>query len=208
MRKGVVKMKEIRPEVLSQKENYKLLIGSIIPRPIALVTTESDDNVLNIAPFSFFNVVSSDPPILSIAVQRVNGEMKDTARNIIQNKEAVVHIVDTDNVRDANQTAALLSHEESELERTDFETVDSVEVSVKGLKQSKVRFEAVLYDDIVIEKDGQPISDLLLLEVKYYHFDERIYNDGYINKDELNAVSRLAGNDYAEIGHTFTIERP
>lgn len=201
-------MKEIRPEVLSQKENYKLLIGSIIPRPIALVTTESDDNVLNIAPFSFFNVVSSDPPILSIAVQRVNGEMKDTARNIIQNKEAVVHIVDTDNVRDANQTAALLSHEESELERTNFETVDSVEVSVKGLKQSKIRFEAVLYDDIVIEKDGQPISDLLLLEVKYYHFDERIYNDGYINKEELNAVSRLAGNDYAEIGHTFTIERP
>ncbi|MEB6197412.1 flavin reductase family protein [Mammaliicoccus sciuri] len=201
-------MKEIRPEVLSQKENYKLLIGSIIPRPIALVTTESDDNVLNIAPFSFFNVVSSDPPILSIAVQRVNGEMKDTARNIIQNKEAVVHIVDTDNVRDANQTAALLSHEESELERTNFETVDSVEVSVKGLKQSKVRFEGVLYDDIVIEKDGQPISDLLLLEVKYYHFDERIYNDGYINKEELNAVSRLAGNDYAEIGHTFTIERP
>lgn len=208
MRKGVVKMKEIRPEVLSQKENYKLLIGSIIPRPIALVTTESDDNVLNIAPFSFFNVVSSDPPILSIAVQRVNGEMKDTARNIIQNKEAVVHIVDTDNVRDANQTAAMLSHEESELERTNFETVDSVEVSVKGLKQSKVRFEAVLYDDIVIEKDGQPISDLLLLEVKYYHFDERIYDDGYINKEKLNAVSRLAGNDYAEIGHTFTIERP
>ncbi|MDQ7131030.1 flavin reductase family protein [Mammaliicoccus sciuri] len=201
-------MKEIRPEVLSQKENYKLLVGSIIPRPIALVTTESDDNVLNIAPFSFFNVVSSDPPILSVAVQRVNGEMKDTARNIVQNKEAVVHIVDTDNVRDANQTAALLSHEESELERTNFETVDSVEVSVKGLKQSKVRFEAVLYDDIVIEKDGQPISDLLLLEVKYYHFDERIYNDGYINKEELNAVSRLAGNDYAEIGHTFTIERP
>ncbi len=208
MRKGVVKMKEIRPEVLSQKENYKLLIGSIIPRPIALVTTESDDNVLNIAPFSFFNVVSSNPPILSIAVQRVNGEMKDTARNIIQNKEAVVHIVDTDNVRDANQTAAMLSHEESELERTNFETVDSVEVSVKGLKQSKVRFEAVLYDDIVIEKDGQPISDLLLLEVKYYHFDERIYDDGYINKEELKAVSRLAGNDYAEIGHTFTIERP
>ncbi|MCJ0919817.1 flavin reductase family protein [Mammaliicoccus sciuri] len=201
-------MKEIRPEVLSQKENYKLLIGSIIPRPIALVTTESDDNVLNIAPFSFFNVVSSDPPILSIAVQRVNGEMKDTARNIIQNKEAVVHIVDTNNVRDANQTAAMLSHEESELERTNFEIVDSVEVSVKGLKQSKVRFEAVLYDDIVIEKDGQPISDLLLLEVKYYHFDERIYDDGYINKEELNAVSRLAGNDYAEIGHTFTIERP
>ncbi|GGI03636.1 flavin reductase family protein [Mammaliicoccus vitulinus] len=201
-------MKKIRPEALSQKENYKLLIGSIIPRPIALVTTQSDSGLLNIAPFSFFNVVSSDPPILSIAVQRVNGEPKDTARNILQNNEAVVHIVDTDNVKDANQTAALLSPDESEIERTEFEQVDSVEVSVPGLKQSKVRFETVLKEDIVIKKDGEPVSDLLLLEVKYYHFDEAIYDNGYINKDELSAVSRLAGNDYAEIGKTFTIERP
>ncbi|QJF24335.1 flavin reductase family protein [Mammaliicoccus vitulinus] len=201
-------MKKIRPEALSQKENYKLLIGSIIPRPIALVTTQSDSGLLNIAPFSFFNVVSSDPPILSIAVQRVNGEPKDTTRNILQNNEAVVHIVDTDNVKDANQTAALLSPDESEIERTEFEQVDSVEVSVPGLKQSKVRFETVLKEDIVIKKDGEPVSDLLLLEVKYYHFDEAIYDNGYINKDELSAVSRLAGNDYAEIGKTFTIERP
>lgn len=201
-------MKKIRPEALSQKENYKLLIGSIIPRPIALVTTQSDSGLLNIAPFSFFNVVSSDPPILSIAVQRVNGEPKDTARNILQNNEAVVHIVDTENVKDANQTAALLSPDESEIERTEFEQVDSVEVSVPGLKQSKVRFETVLKEDIVIKKDGEPVSDLLLLEVKYYHFDEAIYDNGYINKDELSAVSRLAGNDYAEIGKTFTIERP
>ncbi|WP_016913055.1 flavin reductase family protein [Mammaliicoccus vitulinus] len=201
-------MKKIRPEALSQKENYKLLIGSIIPRPIALVTTQSDSGLLNIAPFSFFNVVSSDPPILSIAVQRVDGEPKDTARNILQNNEAVVHIVDTDNVKDANQTAALLSPDESEFERTEFEQVDSVEVSVPGLKQSKVRFETVLKEDIVIKKDGEPVSDLLLLEVKYYHFDEAIYDNGYINKDELSAVSRLAGNDYAEIGRTFTIERP
>ncbi|MEB7657792.1 flavin reductase family protein [Mammaliicoccus vitulinus] len=201
-------MKKIRPEALSQKENYKLLIGSIIPRPIALVTTQSDSGLLNIAPFSFFNVVSSDPPILSIAVQRVDGEPKDTARNILQNNEAVVHIVDTDNVKDANQTAALLSPDESEIERTKFEQVDSVEVSVPGLKQSKVRIETVLKEDIVIKKDGEPVSDLLLLEVKYYHFDEAIYDNGYINKDELSAVSRLAGNDYAEIGKTFTIERP
>lgn len=201
-------MKEIRPDALTQKENYKLLIGSIIPRPIALVTSQSDSGLFNIAPFSFFNIVSSEPPILSIAVQRVEGEMKDTARNILQNKEAVVHIVDTDNVSDANQTAARLEPDESEIERTQFEKIDSVEISVPGLKQSKVRFETQLYDHIVIKKDEQPVSDLLLLEVKYYHFDETIYEDGYINKNELGAVSRLAGNDYAEIGRTFTITRP
>ncbi|WP_239740998.1 flavin reductase family protein [Mammaliicoccus sp. M-M45] len=201
-------MKKLRPEELTQKENYKLLIGSVIPRPIALVTTQSDSGLLNIAPFSFFNIVSSNPPILSIAVQRVNGKPKDTARNILQNKEAVVHIVDTDNVEDANQTAALLGPDKSEMDRTDFETVNSVEVSVPGLKQSKVRFEAVLKEDVVIKNGDQPVSDLLLLEIKYYHFDEAIYDNGYIIKDELGAVSRLAGNDYAEIGKTFTIERP
>lgn len=201
-------MKKLRPEELTQKENYKLLIGSVIPRPIALVTTQSDSGLLNIAPFSFFNIVSSNPPILSIAVQRVNGEPKDTARNILQNKEAVVHIVDTDNVEDANQTAALLGPDKSEMDRTEFETVNSVEVSVPGLKQSKVRFEVVLKEDVVIKNGDQPVSDLLLLEIKYYHFDEAIYDNGYIIKDELGAVSRLAGNDYAEIGKTFTIERP
>ncbi|MBO3063445.1 MULTISPECIES: flavin reductase family protein [Mammaliicoccus] len=201
-------MKKLRPEELTQKENYKLLIGSVIPRPIALVTTQSDSGLLNIAPFSFFNIVSSNPPILSIAVQRVNGKPKDTARNILQNKEAVVHIVDTDNVEDANQTAALLGPDKSEMDRTEFETVNSVEVSVPGLKQSKVRFEAVLKEDVVIKNGDQPVSDLLLLEIKYYHFDEAIYDNGYIIKDELGAVSRLAGNDYAEIGKTFTIERP
>lgn len=201
-------MKKLRPEELTQKENYKLLIGSVIPRPIALVTTQSDSGLLNIAPFSFFNIVSSNPPILSIAVQRVNGKPKDTARNILQNKEAVVHIVDTDNVEDANQTAALLGPDKSEMDRTEFETVNSVEVSVPGLKQSKVRFEAVLKEGVVIKNGDQPLSDLLLLEIKYYHFDEAIYDNGYIIKDELGAVSRLAGNDYAEIGKTFTIERP
>ncbi|WP_323703185.1 flavin reductase family protein [Mammaliicoccus sp. Dog046] len=201
-------MKKLRPDALTQKENYKLLIGSIIPRPIALVTSQSDSGLLNIAPFSFFNIVSSEPPILSIAVQRVEGEMKDTARNILQNKEAVVHIVDTDNVADANQTAARLGPDESEIDRTEFDLVGSVEVAVPGLKQSKVRFETQLYDHIVIGKEEEPISDLILLEVKYYHFDEAIYENGYINKDELGAVSRLAGNDYAEIGQTFTIKRP
>lgn len=201
-------MRKIDPENLTQKENYKLLIGSVIPRPIALVTTQSDDGILNIAPFSFFNVVSSEPPILSIAVQRVNGKSKDTARNILQNKEAVIHIIDNENVENANQTAAMLSSNESELERTTFNTVESSTVAVPGLRESKVRFETSLYDAIEI-KDGESIvSDLLLLKVNAYHFDESIYDDGYINKDKLNAISRLAGNDYAEIGRTFAIQRP
>ncbi len=69
----------VDPKDLTQRENYKLLIGSIIPRPVAVVSTQSADGIVNIAPFSFFNIVSSEPVILSLAIQRKEGELKDTA---------------------------------------------------------------------------------------------------------------------------------
>lgn len=99
------KMISVNPEGLSERENYKFLTGSIIPRPVALVTTQSETGVFNIAPFSFFNIVSSNPPMISVSVQRKKGVSKDTARNAIETGEFVVHITDEDNVVDANQTA-------------------------------------------------------------------------------------------------------
>lgn len=100
---------------LSKQQMYKFLIGSVVPRPIALITSQSEEGLLNIAPFSFFNIVSSEPALLSVAVNRKEGAMKDTARNILTTKEAVVHVVTEANVANANQTAALLPPDESEL---------------------------------------------------------------------------------------------
>lgn len=93
---------------LSKQQMYKFLIGSVVPRPIALITSQSEEGLLNIAPFSFFNIVSSEPALLSVAVNRKEGAMKDTARNILTTKEAVVHVVTEANVANANQTAATL----------------------------------------------------------------------------------------------------
>ncbi|HLQ74268.1 MAG TPA: flavin reductase, partial [Bacillota bacterium] len=76
-------MISIDPLNNSERDNYKLLIGSVIPRPIAFITSLSEDGILNGAPFSYFNVVSSNPPLISLSVQRKAGMMKDTARNII-----------------------------------------------------------------------------------------------------------------------------
>ncbi|MEH7475850.1 flavin reductase, partial [Priestia megaterium] len=84
-------MKSFSPSDLSDRDNYKFLIGGIIPRPIAFVTTESNENVLNGAPFSYFNIVTSNPPMISVSVQRQNGKQKDTARNAIEKKAFVVH---------------------------------------------------------------------------------------------------------------------
>ena len=78
-------MLAIDPSTNTERENYKLLIGSIVPRPIAFVTTLSEGGILNGAPFSYFNIVSSNPPMISLSIQRSAGKQKDTARNIIEN---------------------------------------------------------------------------------------------------------------------------
>lgn len=108
-------MKKIDPKQISERENYKFLIGSIIPRPIAFVTSISEDGVVNAAPFSFFNIVSSNPPMISVSIQRKKGKPKDTARNIRAKEQFVVHIVDTENVEQVNKTAANLPPDESEI---------------------------------------------------------------------------------------------
>lgn len=202
-------MISIDPNSLTQKENYKFLIGSIIPRPIAFITTESSDGVVNAAPFSFFNIVSSEPPILSISIQRKEGDMKDTARNILATKELVVHIVDEDIVEEVNKTAANLTPQESEVGVTNFTLVPSEKVSVPSIKETKIRMEAVLTDVIEIKNDnGDVVSDLVLARVVRYSILEELYKNGRIDPDGLNPVSRLAGNDYATLGEKITVARP
>lgn len=195
---------------LTTKEKNKILIGTVVPRPIALVSTESKEGVVNIAPFSYFNIVTYKPAILSIAVQRTNGKQKDTARNITAGKEAVVHVVDISNLELANITAANLAPEDSELNYADFTPVKSVSVRPPGLKEAKARFETSLYDTKLIYDGEEPTADVLFLKIEHFHLDESVYDEekGYIDVAELGAVSRLAGNDYAEIGRMFTIDRP
>lgn len=203
------KILNFSPEELTEKEKKKFLIGSVIPRPIALVSTISDAGVVNVAPFSYFNIVTYNPPMFSIAVQREDGESKDTARNILENKEAVVQVVDIENVEATNKSSVSLGRDESELDISGFTPVGSKTINVPGVNETKVRFETELYESVVIyNAENTATTDLLLLKVKHYHIDESIYHNGYIDPEKLNAVSRLAGNDYAEIGKIFTVERP
>jgi flavin reductase (DIM6/NTAB) family NADH-FMN oxidoreductase RutF len=200
-------MIHLDPQSLTQRENYKLLIGSIIPRPVAVVTTRSAEGTLNIAPFSFFSIVSSEPAIVSIAVQRKKGGMKDTARNLLTTKEAVIHILDRSNVAAANQTAALLPAEQSELTVANFTPVPSQTIGVPGLQEAKIRFETTLYQHIPIIEEETKV-DLLLLKITGYQINEEVYEEGKINPKKLAAVSRLAGDSYAEIGEIFDLARP
>ena len=198
---------------LSVKEHYKLLSGSVVPRPIAFVTTLSteDSGVVNAAPFSFFNVVSADPPLLSVSISRSNGEMKDTARNILQYKELVIHVSTEEMIEDINETAAPLKPNQSELELTKFHVKPSEMIEVPGILEAKIRYECVLHEHIPIKNDqGTVVNDLILAKVVCYHISEGVYDAeaGYISVEKLRPVARLAGHDYASLGKTYAMARP
>ena len=198
----------IDPLQNTERENYKFLIGSIIPRPIAFVTTISRDHVLNGAPFSYFNIVSSNPPMISLAIQRSEGRHKDTAKNILDSKEFVVHIVDEKNVEMVNKTAANLPSNQSEIELANFTPVESEKVSVPGVQEAKIRMECVLENSLEFVGSDSPGCDLIIGKVVQFHIESEIYEKGRIDPKGLGAVSRLAGHNYAKIGEIFSIERP
>ncbi|WP_404450611.1 flavin reductase family protein [Virgibacillus necropolis] len=201
-------MLSIDPYTNTERENYKFLIGSIIPRPIAFVTTLSEDGVLNGAPFSYFNIVSANPPMISLSIQRGGGRQKDTAKNILKKKEFVVHIVDEQNVEKVNKTAASLPPDESEIELAEFTRTESMKISVPGVEQAKIRMECILEHSLEFGDKDLPGCDLIIGKVIQFHIENDIYDNGRIDPKGLAAVSRLAGANYAKVGQTFEIERP
>lgn len=199
----------IDPQHQSAKDNYKLLIGSIIPRPVALVTTLSSSGSVNAAPFSYFNIVTADPPMISVSVQRKQGEPKDTARNAMETGEFVVHIADESYVERMNQTAANLPPDESEVEFAGLSTVPSTKVHVPGIAEAKVRMECKLERVVPLGGTSEsPSTDLLIGRVVQFHFHESVYDEGHVLPQALQPVSRLAGSNYAKIGEIFALERP
>ncbi|PZF91343.1 hypothetical protein C1903_00365 [Listeria ivanovii] len=197
---------------LTQKENYKFLTGSIIPRPIAFVTTLAEDGVtVNAAPFSFFNIVSSDPAIISIAVQRVEGEQKDTTRNAAFTKELNIHIVSEEMVEEINKTAARLAPGVSEVADTNFHLANVPGMKTPKIAEAAIVLTAKLDRLVLVTNDaGKVVTDLLLARVLTYEFNDNVFDKEkeYILPEALAPVARLAGNDYSKLGEVFRLIRP
>lgn len=197
---------------LTAKQAYKFLSGSIIPRPIAWVTTLNQDHEsVNAAPFSFFNAAASEIPLVTLSILRRAGSIKDTARNILSTKELVIHLVDDQVVESMNQTAASLDPEQSEITINKINTIASNSVAVPGIKAAPIRMEARLHQYVPIKNhEEQIITDLFILEITDFYFADTVFDkeNEYILSAEFNPIARLAGNTYAHIDQLFDLKRP
>lgn len=178
-------------------DNYKLLIGSILPRPIAVVSTKNEDGTNNIAPFSFFTGVSAKPFIVAFAplIRTSNGQKKDTVINIEREKEFVINFVTEENADKVNAASAELAYGEDEFLHAGLTPIDSEVVKAKRMKESPIHFECRLRD--IISYGDKPGSGTLITgEVVRVHIDERIYDNGRITTNLWKPMGRGAGNDW------------
>ncbi|MDO8398829.1 MAG: flavin reductase family protein [Bradyrhizobium sp.] len=132
----------IDPSDLAAEQAYRLLTGIVVPRPIAWVTTLSGDGVVNLAPFSAFTFVSPKPPMLAISVGRKAGVYKDTAHNILNNEEFVVHIADSSLMNAVHESSTEHPPDVSEVEELNLETLPSERVKVRVLPWRQSRWSA------------------------------------------------------------------
>lgn len=193
---------------LSAEDRYKLLIATVMPRPIALVTTQSKRGVLNAAPFSFFNIFSEDPAlaILGLESRRDNGKIKDTTANIEATGELVINLVDREIAEPMAACAAMLDAEEDELTFAGLTPCPSYKVSVAGIAEAPVRLECRLFE----MRQITPRRHLCIAEVQAVSAREGIIDPKslHVNLDTYRPIGRLMGQSYAELGEVFTIPVP
>lgn len=201
----------IDPKNLDTTSIYKLLIGTIVPRPIAFVSTLSKVGIGNLAPFSFFNGVGSAPPSLMFSVtRRSNGAKKDTLINIESTKEFVVNFVSESILTQANQCSADYPYGVDEMTKVGLTAVDSYKVKPKRVLESPVHMECKLITTLEVGNGGVGSATIIVGEIVHFHISNQAYDPktGRISVHALKPVARLAGLQYAITKDSFEIPRP
>ena len=197
------------PNLLEQSAIYKLLTGVIIPRPIGWISTLSEDGINNLAPFSYFNMVSSDPPCVMFSTRRDNNTNKDTLNNVLATNQFVVNMVTKDIVEQMNQTAATVPSDIDEFKLTNLTTIPSSVVKPMRVRESLVHLECEkIHHYFITDKDGNETACVIIGQIKILHIDDEILDKNFkINLDKYVPVARLAGSNYGTIGEIFSIKR-
>jgi flavin reductase (DIM6/NTAB) family NADH-FMN oxidoreductase RutF len=198
-------MPEFDAAAISAQDQYKLMIGSVTPRPIALVTTLGPHGP-NAAPFSFFNAVGSDPAMLMFSVGEKQAGAKDTIRNIRETPEFVVHIV-SDAIKDQMNVCAVdYAPEINELEKAGFTAVPSSRVRPPRIAEAPVALECRLMQIVDL---GRKPYHVVFGEVVYFHYHDGIVNDRFhVDIGRINPIGRLAGKGgYTRVTDRFEMPR-
>ncbi|MBE0366312.1 flavin reductase family protein [Pseudoalteromonas aurantia] len=196
---------------LSANKVYHTLTQTVVPRPVAWVLSENTQGTLNLAPFSYFTAVSSDPAVLMYAVGvKPCGEYKDSALNVEATEELVIHIADSRLADEVTLSAATLPNDQSELDTLDLTLTDFAGSTLPRVAQCKVAFACKLHK--VVEMGELPMK-LMFVQVTHAYIDDEIVETDHKGRSKVDAlaldpIARLGGGEYASLGEVFKITRP
>ena len=188
---------------------YKLMIGVIVPRPIAFVSSIDENGVRNLAPFSYFTGASTNPPVVcfTAAVRSGPRPQKDTLRNILATQEFVVNIVSEDFAEKMNRTSAEVPPDVDEFALAGLTPLPSELVHPPRVAESRVHMECRLRQVLHIS-DRPGGGSLVLGDVLRFHIDEAIVDNFMFDPDKLNAIGRMGGPTYVRTHDRFDMPRP
>jgi flavin reductase (DIM6/NTAB) family NADH-FMN oxidoreductase RutF len=193
----------IDPAYLDPETAYRLITGVVVPRPIAWVTSLSATGVLNLAPFSAFMFVSPKPPMLAISVGRKGNTYKDTAQNILNNEEYVVHIADSSLMTAVHESSTEHPPEVSEVEELRLATLPGERIKVPRLAAAPIAMECRFRQCLEF---GETRSRLIVGEVLVFHIRDGLLQNGKIETEALDPIARIAGPRYARLGEIVTLK--
>ncbi|QTN22405.1 flavin reductase family protein [Rhizobacter sp. AJA081-3] len=189
---------------LTAYQRYKLMASLIVPRPIALVTTLGASGVANAAPFSMFNMLGEDPPIVMLSINRLkDGRLKDTAANILANGEFVVHISDEAIAAKMHACGESLPPEVSELERFGLHALPSQTVKPPRIAEAPVAFECVLHEKLETESRYVFIGRVLWLHARDGLVDAQTWR---VRLQDYHPVGRFGASFYITTRDRFAID--
>jgi len=197
---------DIDPSAVPAANTYKLLIGSVVPRPIAFVSTLSPEGVPNLAPFSFFNVICANPPVVSFACG-VRVPPKDTLANVRATGEFVVNIVTEEIAERMNLCSGEYEAVVDEFQLSRLTQAPSDLVRPPAVCESPVNMECKVLQ--IIDVSTQPLGGSLVIgQVVRFHIDRAIFENFRIDPDKLHAIGRMGGNGYSRTRDRFEMIRP
>jgi len=200
-------MKSIVPGELAPRDAYNLMLSVIIPRPIGWISTVGADGTLNIAPYSFFNGVNGNPPMVMFsAARRRGGEIKDTLRNAQETGEFVVNIVDETLAEAMNLTSGEFAYEVDEFALAKLETARSIDVRPPRVAAAPAALEARVHQIVPVEGTR---STIVIGQVLRYHVRvDLLRSSGLVDGSLLKPVARMGGDEYGTLGRVFSMRRP
>lgn len=196
------------PNELEHSAVYKLITGSVIPRPIGWISTIDEKGNNNLAPFSYFNAVGEDPPHVMFSTVRGNNTNKDTLNNVLSNGQFVVNMVTEELAEQMNTTSQSVASDVDEFQLANLTPISSLKIKPMRVKESPISFECELVHHYFLENHKNGGACIIIGRIVMMHFADDVLLENYkINLETYKPIARLAGSNYAKLGELFSIKR-